>query len=221
MTEDKDSGLERFRKWCERWDSTVGVVVGLVAMPGLMLAAAGLWLQYDQLIEAERDTARQFQLIERTVSELSRQTALEVGENTAEASEKFFEKRGNPAYEALFEGLETANLGKLTPVEVGQVEASLAEEFSHFQSTWQGVLNCVEPHCKVFDMLHEYHVQDICAVATDDAQRLGELIRRMPDFEDDDQVVKRVRLTVLGDVMCLCPRDWATWGSDASPYCSE
>lgn len=220
MTDGKPSWLDRFRHWCNRWDSTIGVVVGLVAVPGVVLAGVGLWLQYDQLLEAERDTSRQFGLMRETVSELSRQTTLEVGESTREASERFFDKLANPLYESLFLELETAKLDTQTPQDISDLEATLGAEFVHFQSTWQEVLNCDAPHCRVFDMLHKYHVRDICEVAASDIQRLSGIIGQLPGFDNQDRVADRLKKSVLGQVSCLCPPDWATWGGQSNPYCA-
>lgn len=215
---DKSSGL---RAWSDRWSSLFSIVFGIIGIPGLLIAGFGLWLQYDQLVEAERDTARQFKLLRDTVGQLRDQTEIEVTVNTKAASDRFFELRDDPMYEEFFSAMEKIDFSSLTDEEEKDLEKSLVAEGQHFQSTWVEVLNCDEPHCKLFDMLHKFNVRDICSVAASDARRMRAVIEGMPDVQKQDEAYSRIRRTPIGHVMCSCPDDWTSWGVETSPYCID
>ena len=213
--------LGALRAWADRWSGLFSIVFGVIGVPGLFIAAFALWLQYDQLIDAERDTARQFDLLTDTVRQLRDQTEIEVTLNTRASSDRFFEMRDDPLYEAFLAGMESIDFDSLSEDEERAIEDSMEAEGQHFQSTWFEVLNCNEPHCKRYDMLHRYNSRDICSVAARDVSRIGEIIEQMPEVLDQEEVYRRVRRTPVGQVMCSCPDDWTSWGVETSPYCIE
>jgi len=219
MSNEQSNKLERFRTWSERWNATVSLVLGIIGVPGILIAAYGLWLQYDQLIYAELDTAQQFELMRETLSEMSTQTELQVEINTREASNRFFEYRNNPIYDSLFASLEGIDFETISELELEETEDALTPEFEHFQSTWREVLDCKEPHCELYDMLHSHNIRDICTIASQDSLRLLNIFERQTDFESEEQAYERVQQTVLGLAMCFCPSDWTSWGVETSPYC--
>ena len=221
MSNEPAGKLAHFRAWCEHWNTTVTLVVGLIGVPGILIAAFGLWLQYDQLIDAERDTARQFEVMTKTLSAISTQTGLQVKINTREASARFFERRNDPLYDTLFERFGSIDFETASKEEIDKSIKALEPNFEHFESTWREVLDCVEPYCKVFDMLHRQNTEDICNIASEDADKLLKIIERQPNIESEEQAYERIQKTVLGDVMCKCPSDWTSWGTETSPFCWE